>query len=272
MNAPKFDETSSGQIEAQRRLRADQIFEVVRRDGEAELNRPIVSLAWSGVAAGLAIGFSLVTEAVVLSRLPVDETWAPLVADWGYTVGFVLVILGRLQLFTENTITPVMPICHAPTMRNLLSLVKLWSIVFAANVVGASLFGLFMMESGSIPDEVKHAILSLSRHGVDGAFGQTVAQGVGAGFLIAALVWLLANARGSELLLVICITYVIALCDFAHVIAGAVEMAALVVGGGLGMGSALIDFMLPALIGNVIGGTILFTLIAYGQIRRELGE
>lgn len=62
------------------------------------------------------------------------------------------------------------------------------------------------------------------------------------------------------------------LCDFAHVIAGAVEMAALVVSGGLGIGSALIDFMLPALIGNVIGGTVLFTLIAYGQIRRELGE
>jgi len=272
MNGPKFDETSSGQIEAQRRLRADQIFEVVRRDGEAELNRPIVSLAWSGVAAGLAIGFSLITEAVLLSRLPADEPWAPLVANWGYTVGFVLVILGRLQLFTENTITPVMPICHAPTIRNLVSLGKIWSIVFTANLLGASLFGLFMMESSSIPDEVKHAILSLSRHGVTGGFGQTVAQGIGAGFLIAALVWLLANARGSELLLVACITYVIALCDFAHVIAGAVEMAALVVSGELGIGAALIDFIFPAFIGNVLGGTILFTLITYGQIRRELDE
>lgn len=162
------------------------------------------------MAAGLAIGFSLVTEAVVLSRLPAEEPWAPLVADLGYTVGFVLVILGRLQLVTENTITPVMPMCHAPTIRNFVSLGKIWSIVFAANLVGASLFGLFMIESSSIPDEVKQAILSLSRHEVEGGFGQTVAQGVGAGFLIAALVWLLANARAGEFLLVATITYVIA--------------------------------------------------------------
>ena len=272
MSAPHFDKAENAEIEEQRRLRADQVFEVVRRDGEEELARPGISLAWSGLAAGLAIGFSVIAEATLHHRLPEGSAWVPVVADAGYAVGFILVILGKLQLFTENTITPVMPICHAPTRKNFTALGRLWAIVFAANMVGAALFGAFVVHSGAFSSEMIGEVIGISLHAADGTFLEILAKGIGAGFLIAALVWMLANVKGSEVFLVFTVTTVIALAEFSHVIAGAVEMTVLVLTGEMSFSGVVFGFILPAFLGNVLGGTVLFTLIAYGQIKEELTD
>lgn len=253
-----------------RPLSSEEAFEVVRRNGEEELSRPTVSLAWSGLAAGLAIGFSVVAEAVILSHLPDDADWTPLVADIGYTIGFILVVLGRFQLFTENTITPVLPICQTPSRANFAALARNWGVVLAANMVGVTGFALFIMSVAAVPEEVQEAILELGRHSAEGDFLDTVFRGIGAGFLVAALVWLLANMRSGQLMAVFVVTYVIALGGFAHVIAGTVEMAALVFAGSTSFWTALTGFIIPALIGNILGGTVLFTFIAYGQVSQEV--
>jgi formate/nitrite transporter FocA (FNT family) len=272
MAAPHFDKSENADIEEQRRLRADQVFEVVRRDGEEELARPSSSLAWSGLAAGLAIGFSVVAEATLHYRLPAGGGWVPVVADAGYAVGFILVILGKLQLFTENTITPVLPICYAPTKKNFRSLARLWGIVFLANMVGAALFGTFIVYSGAFSPGMISEVVAISLHAADGSFMDISVKGIGAGFLIAALVWILANVKGGELFLVFVVTYVIALAEFSHVIAGAVEMAVLVLTGEMSFSGVVFGFIVPAFLGNVVGGTVLFALIAYGQIKDELTE
>ncbi|WP_119168200.1 formate/nitrite transporter family protein [Algihabitans albus] len=272
MSRPEFEEQEHDRIEDRRPLSGKETFEVVRRAGEEELTRPSISLAWSGLAAGLAIGFSVITEAAFMKYLPAEALWTPLIANMGYTVGFILVVLARFQLFTENTITPVMPICYAPTSQNLLALLRNWTVVFSANMVGAILFAIFVIHTAAVSEEIKNGVLELGRHAADGSFLKTVVQGIGAGFLIAALVWLLANSRGGELLIVFVVTYVIALAGFAHVIAGAVEVAALVLTEAMGVTRAFFGFVVPALLGNVVGGTVLFTLIAYSQVREELGQ
>ncbi|MEQ8585813.1 MAG: formate/nitrite transporter family protein [Thalassobaculaceae bacterium] len=249
---------------------SDEMFEVVRRNGVEELGRPTISLAFSGLAAGLAIGFSVVTEASILSRLDGDAGWTTLIGDMGYTVGFIIVVLGRLQLFTENTITPVLPICHAPTRRNFIALARNWSVVLTANIVGVTIFAAFLMLLPSIPQEMREAVIDLGRHSVDGGFFVTMTKGVGAGFLIAALVWVNANTRGASLAVVFVVTYVIALCEFSHVIAGTMEIAALVMVDSIGLAEAVFGFFLPALIGNIIGGTVLFSFISYGQVYQEI--
>lgn len=270
MSEPNFNRAAEERIEASRPLSADQAFEVLRREGEGELRRPLASLAWSGFAAGLAMGFSVIAEAAMLARLPPDSPQSALIADFGYTIGFLIVVLGRLQLFTEQTLTPVLPICYAPTEERLRCLARLWGTVLAANLAGATVFALFMMNTPAIGPEMKDAVLALGRHAAHGGFFATAAQGVGAGFLVAALVWMLANGGGSGALTTVLVTYVIALAGFAHVIAGSVEMMALVSAGRIGLIEAVFGFILPALIGNMIGGTVLFAFIAYGQIRREL--
>lgn len=272
MSRPEFEEREQSRIEDQRPLSSKETFEIVRRVGQEELARPSISLAWSGLAAGLAIGFSVVTEAAFMKYLPGDVPWTPLIANMGYTVGFILVVLARFQLFTENTITPVMPICYAPTAQNFLSLLRNWTVVFSANMVGAILFAVFVISTAAVSEDIKEGVLELGRHAADEGFLETVIQGIGAGFLVAALVWLLANSRNGAVLIVFIVTYVIALAGFAHVIAGAVEVTALVLTGAMGAAGALFGFVVPALLGNVIGGTLLFTVIAYSQVRQELEQ
>lgn len=266
----KEAEKSAERVDELRPASSDEMFEVVRLNGVEELGRPTVSLAFSGLAAGLAIGFSVVAEAAVLSRISSDAGWATLVGDMGYTVGFIIVVLGRLQLFTENTITPVLPICHAPTRRNFAALARNWSVVLTANIVGVSVFAAFLMWLPSIPEEMRKAVVELGRHSVDGGFFVTMTKGVGAGFLIAALVWVNANTRGASLAVVFVVTYVIALCEFSHVIAGTMEIASLVMVDSITLWQAVFGFFLPALIGNIIGGTVLFAFISYGQVYQEI--
>jgi formate/nitrite transporter FocA (FNT family) len=265
-----FDAQEAEEIEERRPLAPVQVFEVVRRTGLEELQRPAASLFWSGLAAGLAIGFSVVGRAALESRLPEDAAWAPLIGAIGYALGFVMVVLGRFQLFTEQTVTPVMPICHAPTRESLTALARLWGIVLGANLVGAAIFALFLVTSGAMTETLLQGVEALARHELSKSFTETTAGAVGAGFLIAMLVWLLANLRTGEMPVIFAVTWLIGAAGLAHVVAGSVEMFVMVLRGEAHLFEVIGGFMLPALIGNVIGGTVLFTLIAYGQVVREL--
>ena len=126
-------------VKESRRPRAAVVYEIVRTEGEAELIRPFSALWWSGVAAGISIGFSFLTEAALAAHLPLSE-WRPIIAKLGYAVGFLIVILGRQQLFTENVLTAVLPVISRRKLDWLISMIRLWGIVLAANVVGC--FGL----------------------------------------------------------------------------------------------------------------------------------
>jgi formate/nitrite transporter FocA (FNT family) len=115
------------------------VFETIRREGEGELNRTISALTFSAISAGLSMGFSLFTMSVLQANLP-DTPWRPLVASVGYTVGFLIAILGRQQLFTENTLTPVLVLLHRFDAETFGSVVRLWAIVIAGNFIGAFAF------------------------------------------------------------------------------------------------------------------------------------
>ncbi len=95
-------------------------------------------------------------------------------------------------------------------------------------------------------------------------------KGILAGWLIAALVWMLPSAEGTEIFIITLITYIIALGDFTHIIAGSVEAIYMCVIGEVGFGQAFGGFFIPTLLGNVAGGTVLFALISYAQVREEL--
>jgi formate/nitrite transporter FocA (FNT family) len=245
------------------------IHEVVRRRGDQELERPTGSLVWSGLAGGVAISTSILGQALLESRLP-EATWAPLVASMGYTLGFVIVVLGSLQLFTESTLSAVLPVATHPSPQNLGRLLRLWSLVFAANMVGTLLiaglndFGLI----GS-PD-LRDAMLTLSRKLLHHGWFETVKLAIPAGFLIAAVPWVLPSARGQQFLVVFFLTYFIALGGFAHVVAGSGEAWLLAFAGETTFANAAFGIILPALLGNIIGGTGLFALLAHAQVQQEL--
>src|SRR4051812_46988108 len=153
---PHLKQGEVREIEDRKAPRVLVIHEVIREQGEEELKRPVKALAWSGLAAGLSMGFSLVTMALLRSHLP-DEPWRPLLVSSGYAVGFLVVILGRQQLFTENSITPIIPLLARRDRATLLKVLRLWAIVLASNMLGAFIFAWIIGNTGIFPAEVKTA-------------------------------------------------------------------------------------------------------------------
>lgn len=250
------------------RLNAFELYEVVSRDGESELERPATSLWWSGIAAGIAITASLVSEGLLYLHLP-EGPWHHALSSFGYTVGFLIVVIGRLQLFTENTITPVLPLLSHPGMELARGTAILWAVVFAANMLGALLAIAVMVFGGTVTPEQLEAMTAASRVVLGHGWLETFRLAIPAGFLIAAAVWLLPNARGYEIWVVVGLTYVIALGDYSHVVAGAAEVFLLWMEGEADVAKVL-GFISAAFLGNVLGGTGLFALLAYGQVKQEL--
>lgn len=264
-----ISDTEVQDIEDRSSPRSPVIYAIVRRLGEEEMARPAVSLWWSGFAAGLSISFSILAEAILRSRLP-DAPWRPLVADFGYSVGFVVVVLSRQQLFTENTVTVVLPVLAEFTLDKAGRLLRLWSIVFVANMAGALFAALFFIATPVVAPELRQEMLGVSADILNHGWFEMVVKAIAAGFLMAAMVWMLPGAESAQFHVIAMMTWLIAAGGFMHIVAGGVEAFMLILHGDAGWMQMLSSFGLPALIGNIIGGTALFALIAYAQVMQEI--
>jgi formate/nitrite transporter FocA (FNT family) len=257
-------------VEERAAPRSPVIHAIVSRHGQEELERPAGSLFWSGAAGGLTIMASVIAEAALLNKLPGTVGAREAIADLGYSVGFLMVVLGRMQLFTEQTVVAVLPVMARPGRPTLAAAGRLWAIVFLANMLGASVAAAITIHLHLMSPELTDSMLQVSAELLHRTPLETLAQAVPAGFLVASIAWLRAGSEGGEFWIVLSLTYVIALGDFAHVVAGAAEAFLLVFDGRIGIGHALGGIVLPALLGNIIGGTGLFALLAHAQVRQEL--
>ena len=246
------------------------VYSIILREGEDELRRPKISLWWSGVAAGVGISTSVLVEGIIRSNLGSDHPYLTLIESLGYSFGFVLVILCRLQLFTENTITVVLPVLADPTRNRFFCAARLWGIVLAANLCGTFLTAAISVHGGILPAKSLAAIMEISRHLAELTPVETFLRGIPSGFFIAAMVWMLPSAKRSEVLVIVMFTWLIAAGDFTHVIAGSNEIFTLVLSGEMNIFTALNYHIFPVLLGNILGGTGLFAMLAYGQVHEEM--
>ncbi|WP_245434301.1 formate/nitrite transporter family protein [Pseudolabrys taiwanensis] len=249
--------------------RTPVIYEVVRRLGDEEMERPAFSLWWSGVAAGLSISFSLLAQAVLHTHLP-DAPWRDLIAAFGYSIGFLIVVLGRQQLFTESTITVVLPVLNDLSLENLWRMLRLWAIVLLANIAGTLFAAIFCTYLPAVPEDIHQGMMELSRILTNIGWWQMLLRGIASGFLIAAMVWMLPSAETSKLAVITIMTWLIAVGGFTHIIAGSMEAWLLVLAGDWTLWHMVGNFAVPVLIGNVVGGTALFALISYAQVVEEI--
>lgn len=258
-------------VEEHERLSQHLIYEIIRRDGIEELMRPFKSLFLSGVGAGILVSFSFVCMAVLQSFLP-NQPWAPLITKWGYTVGFVLVILCRAQLFTENTITTVIPLFKPFTWEKLGAVLRLWQLVLAGNLVGTSLVAVFLTTPGLLNLDFIVEMQAIAHHVSAFTWQENLLRGIPSGILIAAIVWMMPTARQFALFLVAFITYFIAAGDFTHIVVGSCEMMYAVLNGMASPYDYIFQFLVPVGAGNIIGGTGVFTMLGYRIINGELQE
>lgn len=245
--------------------------EVIRQEGEKELERDAMALLWSAIAAGLSMGASLVAKGIFhvhLSELPGGF----LLENLGYTFGFVIVILARQQLFTENTVTAVLPIMHKPTLSNIGLLLRLWGVVLAGNLIGTAIAAWAFDVMHVFDEPTREAFLKISLKVMQNPPLEMFANAIISGWLVATMVWMFPAAGSAKIIVIILMTWLIALADTTHIVVGSVEIFYLVFNGTLPWQEFIWPFALPTLAGNICGGTFIFALLSHAQIRNDMSH
>jgi formate-nitrite transporter family protein len=267
MGTPEDSKDAGG--ESGTRLTAAEIHDNLLAPGEEELHRPTSALLWSSLGSGLVIGFSFLAGGWASEMA--GPRYGPAAAAAVYPLGFIFVILARSELFTENTLTPVLPFLNQPTGKRFKQVLRVWAALLMGNLVGAAVFALVVAHAPVVAETLRAPLLALARQATDGTFAQIFLLAIFAGWLIALLAWLLASthATGAQLALIWIATAPISALGFRHSIAGAVEAFYRSAVGDVPLGAILGDFVLPAVLGNAVGGVVLVALLNYGQVTSE---
>jgi formate-nitrite transporter family protein len=258
--------------EAGTRLTAVEIHDNIAEPAEKEIERPAAALLWSALASGLAIGFSFLAAAFASGL--VSEHYRTAAAAAAYPLGFIFVIMARSELFTENTLVPVVPFLERRDSETFRKLLRLWALLLLGNLVGAVIFAWTLARTPMVKPALHSSLQHLASEAVSGGFGHVLYSGIYAGWLIALLAWLLASTHstGAQLAFIWLCTAPIHALGFKHSIAGSVEAFYLASGGEVTWTGALREFVAPSVIGNAIGGVLLVALLNYGQVASERGK
>jgi formate-nitrite transporter family protein len=241
---------------------AGEILESVVEDGQEELERASMGLALSGVAAGLNISFGAVALGVVGAAMG----GAGLVTALVYPIGFLIVILGRSQLFTENTITPLTVVLTR--FNSLPNMLRLWVVVFVFNILGAVAFAAALVYGDVLRPAAFEILLDETATKLEYGFWLTVLKGVLGGWIVALMPWMVAASRDtiSQVFFVYILAFLIPAGGLTHCIAGSSEVLVGVFAGEATLSEYLGLFLLPSTLGNIVGGVVLVTLLNYGQV------
>ncbi|WP_210641720.1 formate/nitrite transporter family protein [Pseudomonas sp. Tri1] len=267
---PDLSAQEQHEVDRNQPPRAAVLHEIIRTQGNQELERSIAALWWSALAAGLTMGLSLMAMGLLNSRLP-DHEGFKVIASFGYCAGFLAVILARQQLFTENTLTAVLPIMSKPTLGNFGRLLRLWGVVLVGNLCGTVLVAYVMLHLPIFDQRTDQAFLEIGRKVMENDTGQMFAKGIISGWMIATMVWMIPSMESAKMWIIILITYLMALGDFTHIVVGSAEVSYLVFAGQLSWEDFWMVFAGPTLAGNIVGGSFIFALISHAQIRSEVG-
>jgi formate-nitrite transporter family protein len=251
------------------RLSALEIHENIRAPAVEEMDRPASSLFFSSLAAGMLIAFSFLASGYVHSF--VAEPYTDAAITLVYPLGFLFVVIGRSELFTENTLEPVIPFLHNKDLATFKKMMRLWGILIVGNLIGALVVAWIAGRTGMVEDKLGPHLQEVARKATEGGFGTVFYKAIFAGWLIALLAWLLAATQDTiaQIVLIWLTTAPIHAFHFRHSIAGSVEAFYRAVTGTAAWGDMLSGFIAPALLGNAIGGVVLVALFNYAQVAEE---
>ena len=252
------------------RRSAPQILDNVAKTARDELARNSRALAFSGVAGGLSMGLTglgVASAQAVLGK----GTWQDFVSMLFYPVGFIAVIIGRAQLFTENTLYPVVLVLDE--RKHVLNTLRLWGVVFLANLVGAAAFALLACRTSALEPKIVDALSRLGLDIVAQNAGTAFWSGVVGGWLIALLAWLVSASHWTigQLAIVWLLSFLVGIGHFSHCIASSGEILSSVVTGSVPL-SRYFYWLLPATAGNVLGGVCIVSILNWGQVKAGSDE
>jgi formate-nitrite transporter family protein len=256
-------------VETSRRT-AHEILEEASENGRKELERTTKALVFSGVAGGITMGLTGMSVAIALATLG-ESPFRTFVAYLLYPIGFIAVIIGRAQLFTENTLYPVVLVLSE--RKYIVQTLRLWAIVLASNVFGAALFAGLAVRTGALHPEFAHQLTILGVESSEGTMATIFWSGLIGGWLIALVAWMVSASHWTigQIAVVWLLTFAVGLGHFAHCIAASGEILAAVFAGSIAFRNYL-HWFLPALGGNIVGGVFIVSLLNWGQVKAGEGE
>jgi formate/nitrite transporter FocA (FNT family) len=244
---------------------ADEIYEQVSRNARHELDRSVIALAISGLAGGITMGLTALSVSIVAGTLSPSAT-SDFIAQLVYPIGFIAVIVGRAQLFTENTLYPVALVFAE--RRHVWTTLRLWSIVLPSNLVGAFLFAVLAVRTGALRPQYVDAMVQFGQQATSVSGSHVFWSAVIGGWIIALVAWLVSGSHSitGSVMLIWLLTFLVGLGHFAHCIASSGEILAAVLQHQVAT-SEYFRWLLPAVLGNITGGVLIVTLLEYGQVK-----
>ena len=221
--------------------RAMAIHEHIRQDGEKELERDAMALLWSAIAAGLSMGASLLAKGIFHVELD-GVPGSFLLENLGYTFGFIIVII------------------------------RLWGVVLLGNILGTGIAAWAFEYMPIFNEETRDAFVKIGMDVMKNTPSEMFANAIISGWLIATMVWMFPAAGAAKIVVIILMTWLIALGDTTHIVVGSVEILYLVFNGTLHWSDFIWPFALPTLAGNICGGTFIFALMSHAQIRNDMSN
>ena len=246
------------------RRTAREIYRGVEKNARDELRRSTHALAVSGLAGGLTMGLTGIAVAsamVALNGMPARDFFAYMV----YPVGFVAVIIGRAQLFTENTLYPIALILSE--RRHVWNTARLWTVVFLGNVVGAIGFAALAVATPALRSDIHATLVQLGVIAAQGSNAHIFWSAVIGGWIIALVAWLVTASHWTigQIAVIWLMTFVVGAGRFAHCIASTGEIMSAVIAGGVSFPHYL-RWLAMATAGNIVGGVTIVTVLNFGQV------
>jgi formate-nitrite transporter family protein len=234
-----------------------------------ELQRPVAGLLISGLLAGIGIGVGvfLIVAIMTLADNSVPHLVVSLLVANAYSVGFILVIMGRMDLFTEYTTLALLPLLDGEASFFLVA--RMWILVYFSNIVGCLLFAfLIVLLAPALKVAETDVFLSLANEIVDNPWWVIVLSGSIAGWLMGLLSWLVTASRDtiSQILFVWLIGTTIGLGRLHHAITGSLEVLAGMLAGASIIFADFGYFLMWTTFGNIIGGVIFAVLIRFSVL------
>jgi formate-nitrite transporter family protein len=248
---------------------ARRILEQEIAEGLGEIERPTLGLFIAGLSAGLDIGFSLLFMAVTLTAFAdqLPSPWIDLLVANMYAIGYIFVIIGRSELFTEHTTLAVLPVLNR--RASILELLHLWLIVYVANLLGVTIFAALVTLIGPALEVIDVTVFdTLATHMVDHQWWVILLSGLLTGWLMGLLSWLVTAGRDtiSQIFLIWLVTSGIGFVGLHHAVTGSVEVLAAIFANQSIPWLDYGHFLLWSTLGNAIGGVVFVALIKYSHV------
>ena len=243
---------------------AEEIYRQVATNARQELKRSSMSLAISGFAGGTFMGLSALGTAIALSMLA-PGPGVQMISRMFYPLGFIVVIIGRAQLFTENTLYPVALVLAEK--KEFWNTLRLWSVVLPSNVFGALAFASLAALTPALDPKIVHALAQLGMDAMHNTPATVFWSGVMGGWIIALAAWLVSGSHSitGSVMIIWMLTFIVGLGNFAHCIATSGELFVAILTHQAGW-PAYPHWFLPAVMGNICGGVGMVTVLEYGQV------